>query len=285
MSDDVALVLEGGSYRSMFTAGVLDVLMERGVWGFSSVWGVSAGSLVGINYVSRQPGRAARINLAYRDDRRYLGLYQLASTGDIMSSSFLYRDIQDELDPFDFVAFNGSATSMYAIASDVVFGTPAYIEITELPEKTDYLRASASMPLFSRIVEVDGRRLLDGGTCDSVPAAEALARGADRAVVVLTRERGFQKDALTGATQALVRRTYADYPSYMERVLDRPRRYNEQRRELRRLEGQGKILAVCPDKPVTVGTSRHGGADLLDLYVQGRTVGARMVARVAEYLG
>jgi predicted patatin/cPLA2 family phospholipase len=279
-----ALVLEGGGFRGVFTSGVLDVLMERGVWDFGSVWGVSAGALIGVNYVSRQIGRSCRVNLAFRDDRRYMSLFQLASSGNIMSTTFLYDDIQNELDPFDNETFNNSSMSMYAVLSDVVFGRPEYALIDSLPEKIDYVRASASMPVVSKIVEIDGRRFLDGGTTDSVPAEHALECGADRAVVVLTRERGYVKPRVSPSATAMIRRTYADYPVYRDALLTRPRRYNDQRKRLWELERQGRIFVICPSKPVEVSDVEHNGSKLLDLYIQGRHAAQESLAGLETFL-
>lgn len=283
MIQHTALVLEGGGFRSLFTSGVLDVLMERGIYGFDSVWGVSAGALTGASYVSRQTGRSARINLAYRDDRRYMSPFQLATTGNIMSTTFLYETVQNELDPFDYETFNRSATSLYAVLSDVVFGQPAYVRIDSLPEQTAYLRASASLPLVSQVVEIDGRRFLDGGTCDSVPVERALDEpGVDRAVVVLTQERPYKKGPM--GLEAAARRLYSDFPYYLEALLDRHERYNAQRERIWELESSGKILVIAPERPVEVGNMEHDGAKLLDLYQQGRQATARALEPLARFL-
>ena len=284
MKPNSALVLEGGGFRGVFSAGVLDVLMERGVGGFTSVWGVSAGALVGSNFVSRQIGRSIRINLAFRDDRRYMSPYQLATTGNIMSPTFLYADVQNELDPFDFDAFNASATRLYAVLSDVTFGRPHYVEIDRLPEKTDYLRASASLPVVSQIVELDGGCYLDGGTCDSVPLERALQEpDADRALVVLTRERGFEKkpSPLTPAANRL----YGDYPYFLDAFESRPERYNAQRDYIWEMERRGTAFVIAPEKPVEVANMEHDGSRLIDLYIQGRTAASRRFAELAEFLG
>lgn len=283
MIQHTALVLEGGGFRSLFTSGVLDILMERGIYGFASVWGVSAGALTGASYVSRQIGRSARINLAYRDDRRYMSPFQLATTGNIMSTTFLYETVQNELDPFDYETFNRSATSLYAVLSDVVFGQPAYVRIDSLPEQTAYLRASASLPLVSQVVEIDGRRFLDGGTCDSVPVERALDEpGVDRAVVVLTQERPYKKGPM--GLEAAARRLYGDFPYYLEALLDRHERYNAQRKRIWELESSGKILVIAPERPVEVGNMEHDGAKLLDLYQQGRQATARALEPLVRFL-
>ena len=278
-----ALVLEGGGFRGVFTSGVLDVFMERGIWGFSDVWGVSAGALVGSSFVSRQPGRSLRVNLAYRDDRRYMSAYQLATTGNIMSPTFLYADVQDELDPFDYETFNASATRMWVVVSDVVFGTPAYVPVDSLPQQTDYLRASASLPLVSQMVELGGHRYLDGGTTDSVPVERALEQeGTDRAVVVLTQHREFVKQPMSMMQAAA--RMYGDYPLYLEAIRNRHERYNAQRERIWELERAGKIVVIAPEKPVEVANKEENGAKLLDLYVEGRRCAERALVNVAELM-
>ncbi len=284
MLSTTALVLEGGGFRGVFTAGVLDVLMERGVYDFSSVWGVSAGALIGASFVSRQIGRSIRINLAYCDDKRYMSAYQLATTGNIMSTTFLYDDVQNELDPFDYGTFNASPVRMYAVASDVVFGRPAYVPVDRLPDKTDYLRASASLPVVSRIVEVDGHRLLDGGTTDSVPLERALQEpDADRALVVLTRERAYRKSPTPLLPAA--KRLYADYPYYLEAFATRPERYNAQRDYIWDMERAGAAFVIAPDRPVEVANMEHNGARILDLYIQGRRAAEASFDRLVEFLG
>ena len=130
---DNALVLEGGGFRGMFTAGVLDVLMENGVYNFSSAWGVSAGAIAASSFKSRQIGRSMRIMLAFRDDRRFMSLWSFATTGDIAGSEFLYDEVQNRLDPIDLDAFAKNPLRMYAVATDVVFGTPAYLPCMNMP--------------------------------------------------------------------------------------------------------------------------------------------------------
>lgn len=279
-----ALVLEGGGFRGAFTAGVLDVLMEQGIWGFTSVWGVSAGALIGSSYVSRQVGRAIRINLAFRDDKRYMSPYQLATTGNIMSATFLYSDVQNDLDPFDYQTFNQSPLRMYAVLSDVAFGTAHYELIDRLPEKTDYLRASASLPVVSQIVEIDGGRYLDGGTCDSVPLERALQEpDTGRALVVLTRQRGYLKKPTPLLPAA--KRLYKDYPYYLDAIVSRPERYNAQRDYIWQMEAQGTAFVIAPAKPVEVAQMEHDGARILDLYMQGRRTAFEQLGGIRAFMG
>lgn len=283
MRNDIGLVLEGGGFRGMFTAGVLDVFMERGLAGFESVWGVSAGALMATSYLSGQLGRSCRINLAFRDDKRYMSTYQLAKTGNIVGTTFLYNEVQNDIDPFDYDAFNANPTRLFATVSDVTFGTPDYIEITSLPEKMDYVRASASLPVVSRMVKVDGRLLLDGGTTDSVPLERALREpGCSRAVVVLTQERAYRK----GQTSLMpaARKLYEDFPYYLQAIESRPERYNAQRDYIWEQEQAGNAFILAPERPVSVANMEHDGAKLLDLYLQGRSVAAQQWDALQTFL-
>jgi predicted patatin/cPLA2 family phospholipase len=274
-----ALVLEGGGYRGVFTAGVLDVLMEHGLYDFEIVWGVSAGALNATSFVSRQLGRTIRIMLSFRDDRRLMSFFSLATTGNIAGGDFLYHTVQEELDPCDVDTFNSNPMRMFAVASDVVFGTPRYFEIESLPADVEKIRASSSLPLVSTAVEVDGHRYLDGGTTDSVPVEAALGMGslsgledyeaADRAVVVLTRQRDYVKNKQLERLARMSRR-YAEYPLYLDALGTRARRYMEQREHIWKLEQEGRVLVLAPDDPIKMSTTEHEGWPMLELYLKGR---------------
>lgn len=291
-----ALVLEGGGFRGMFTAGVLDVLQERGVYGFSGIWGVSAGAVNASNFRSRQIGRTMRDILAFRDDRRFMSLWSLATTGDMAGVDFMYDEVQNRLDPCDTDAFNASETPMWAVVSDVTFGTPAYLPVRRYPEDIDRVRASASLPTVSRIVELDGHRYLDGGTTDSIPYAAALGLpgapevegrpAAERALVVLTQDRGFVREqAGSGEQIALRSHRYDRYPYYLEALRTRAERYNAQRERLWELEDAGTCLVIAPEEPVRVGSSTRDGESLLALYVAGRRQALERIAEIEAFLG
>lgn len=291
-----ALVLEGGGFRGMFTAGVLDVLQERGAYGFSGIWGVSAGAVNASNFRSRQIGRTMRDILAFRDDRRFMSLWSLATTGDMAGVDFMYDEVQNRLDPCDTDAFNASKTPMWAVVSDVTFGTPAYLPVRRYPEDIDRVRASASLPTVSRIVELDGHRYLDGGTTDSIPYAAALGLpgapevegrpAAERALVVLTQDRGFVREqAGSGEQIALRSHRYDRYPYYLEALRTRAERYNAQRERLWELEDAGTCLVIAPEEPVRVGSSTRDGESLLALYVAGRRQALERIAEIEAFLG
>ena len=248
-----ALVLEGGGFRGMFTAGVLDVLQERGVYGFSGIWGVSAGAVNASNFRSRQIGRTMRDILAFRDDKRFMSLWSFATTGDMAGADFMYDEVQNHLDPCDVAAFQRQRDPDVGrrLRRDVRHvGLPARDALSRGPER---VRASASLPTVSRLVEIDGHRYLDGGTTDSIPYAVALGLpgapevagrpAAERALVVLTQDRGFVREqAGSGEQIALRSHRYDRYPYYLEALRTRAERYNAQRERLWELEAAGSCL-------------------------------------------
>lgn len=288
-----ALVLEGGGFRGIFTAGVLDVLQENSIYGFDSVWGVSAGSIAATSYKSRQIGRSMRVILAFRDDKRFMSLWSFARTGNIAGADFLYDEVQNKLDPCDNETFNANPLRMYAVATDSTFGTAAYLPCEHFPEDVIKVRASASLPMVSNKVEIAGHRYLDGGTADSFPFAVALGLEgspkveghipARKALVVLTRERTFVK---TDATERMYLRShrYDGYPYYTDALASRAKRYNAERERLFALEEEGRVLVVLPPKPVEVGNTGASGAALLDLYLQGRTAATERLDDIRAFL-
>lgn len=278
----VAIVLEGGSFRCQFTAGVLDVFMENGVE-VSACYGVSAGALSGLNYKSRQIGRANRVNLAFCNDSRYMGAKSFATSGSVVGYDFLLNDIQDRLDPFDNDAFEKNPMSLYAVATDVVFGTPAYLPVENAVLDVDALRATTSLPLMTQPVEMGDAIYLDGGVADSVPVEHALEdAGFDRAIVVLTQDRTYKKGPYEFLAAAHAR--YAAYPYLLEALENRHERYNEQREHIWEYERQGRALVIAPPQPVEVGHIEHDPAKLLALYIQGRQEGKRRLDEVRAFI-
>ena len=290
-----ALVLEGGGFRGMFTAGVLDVLMEHGVYDFDTMWGVSAGALNAVSFKSRQIGRTMRIMLAFRDDRRFMSIWSLATTGNLAGGDFMYHEVEDELDPNDDVTFNENPLRFFAVASDITFGTPAYNECAQFPRDVAFAQASASMPLVSRTMEVDGHRYLDGGTTDSIPFEVALGRegtpvpegvpAARRALVVITQDRSYRK---SGRNEQLVVRSrrYDGFPYYLEALSSRAGRYNAKRERLFALEQEPEspVLVLGPDKPVEVATNERDGGRLLALYLEGRRMAEGRLDEIRAFL-
>lgn len=278
----VALVLEGGSFRGQFTAGVLDVFLEHGIE-VAACYGVSAGTLNGLSFKSRQIGRANRVNLAFCNDSRYIGAKNLAATGSIVGYDFMLNDVQDRLDPFDNDAYLANPMPLFATVTDILFGTADYLEVKDAALDVDCVRASTSLPLVTQPVEIDGHLYLDGGVADSVPVEHVLEdAGFDRAIVVLTQDRAFKKGPYEFLAAA--KTVYSNYPYLVEALADRHERYNEQREHIWAYENEGRALVLAPGKPVEVGHVEHDAAKLLDLYIQGRQAAEARLDEVRAFI-
>lgn len=277
------LILEGGAMRGMFTAGVTDVMMEHGVT-FDGAVGVSAGAVFGCNYKSHQPGRAYRYNLAYCNDRRYASVRNLLRTGNLYDEQFCYHDIPERLDPFDAETFRASPMAFYAVCTDVRTGAPVYHKCeTGDAKDLKWLQASASMPLASRIVKVDGYSLLDGGVADSIPVHFFESIGYERNVIILTQPKGFvkKKNKLLPAMRAALVR----YPAFLDAVADRHVRYNETLEYISMLEESGKALVIRPPIPLEIGAMERDPAQLRRVYETGRAVAEKRLPEIEGFLG
>ena len=278
---NTGLVLEGGAMRGLFTAGVIDVLMENGVE-FPAFVGVSAGAAFGCNYKSRQIGRALRYNKRFCRDPRYCSFRSLFKTGDVFGAQFCYHEVPNTLDPFDGKAFNENPMAFYLVASDVETGKPFYKRLDRADDTAyEWIRASASMPIVSRVVELDGKKFLDGGVTDSIPLA-FMERQYDRNVVVLTRPRDYQKQPASKLW--LYRLTLRKYPNMLRAVRERHLMYNEQRAHVFAQEKAGKAFVICPDKPLEVGRMEHDPEQLQKAYDTGRQTALRQLGALKRFM-
>ena len=275
------LVLEGGAMRGLFSAGVLDFLADQGIF-CERVIGVSAGALCGYNYVAGSTGHAAYVNMRFCDDGRYLSLKSYVATGNVYGREFAFDEVPNKLVPFDYQAFNDSPMKLVAVSSNLDTGEADYHEFSDAQGDLPYLIASSSMPAVSEIVEVDGKRLLDGGTCDSVPIVYSMLTGARKHIVVLTQAADYVKEP--NKLMALMRQIYGDYPYYLDRLQNRHFEYNRIYRAAVRLHEEGRIFVIRPQKPVEVGNLENDVDKLLDLYEQGLAEAARQWPALQAYL-
>ncbi len=275
------LVLEGGAMRGQFTAGVLDCFMDKKLF-CELVVGVSAGALCGYNYVAGEDGRTCYINAKYCDDWRYLSLKSFVRTGNACGRAFAFDEIPNRLEPFDYASFDASPMRLVAVSSNLVTGEADYHEVAHSVADLPYLIASSSMPLVSQTVDVDGKLLLDGGTCDSVPILYSWLTGARKHIVVLTQAADYEKGP--NKLMALLRQRYADYPRYLDRLHYRHYEYNRLYRALPRLHDEGRLFLIRPPEPVTVGSMEKDPGKLLALYEQGYAEAARLWPALEAYL-
>lgn len=283
MPQSAALLLEGGSLRGLYTSGALDILMENGLY-FPAVAGVSAGALNAVNYVARQPGRAASINLRYRHDPRYFGPRAAFNGGSLFGLNFMLRDLPQEV-PFDNDTFYHGGQRMIAVATCVQTGKPAYFE----KGKTDFdfldaVRASASLPLVSVPVHLGRFTYLDGGCSCPIPLHWAQAEGFAKTVIITTRQKGFRKTLPGQRMVNLYDDFYGDRPLFLEAMLTQEVRYNALMDEIDALEESGRIFVLRPVDPVDIGRFEKSTEKLLDLYNRGRREMRDRLPDLVQYL-
>ena len=276
------LVLEGGGMRGLFTAGVIDVMMEQGIR-FDGIVGVSAGATFGCNYKSHQVGRVLRYNVRFKDDPRYMGLRSLLRTGDLVGAEFSYHTMPRELDVFDAGTFNSDPTEFHVVCTDVGTGEPVYHRIDVADEEAfDWIRASASMPLVSRPVSLEGRLLLDGGISDSIPLRYFQGQGFLRNVVILTQPKGFfkRKTKLMPLFHLFMRR----YPAIVRAMSRRHLMYNDELSYLAEQEQQGDILLIYPQDALPIGRTEQDEAKMRRIYAMGRQKAEEMLPQIQDFL-
>ncbi|MBQ8822124.1 MAG: patatin family protein [Lachnospiraceae bacterium] len=276
------LIMEGGAMRGLFTAGVIDVFMEQGIT-FDGGIGVSAGATFGSNYKSRQPGRVLRYNLKFCQDPRYGTFRSLLKSGDLFETKFCYYDMPYELDKVDSAAFDSNPMEFYVVATDVNTGKAVYRRLDKIDDTAmDWFRASASMPMVSKIVEVEGLQLLDGGIADSVPVKYFESIGYDRNVVILTQPKGYQKTE--NKLLPLMKLSLRKYPKVLEAIKNRHLVYNETSAYIEEQEKAGKLLVIRPKEKLPIGRMSHDKGELQQVYDLGREAGNAYAEQVKRFL-
>ncbi|MCH5303640.1 MAG: patatin family protein [Ruminococcus sp.] len=279
-----ALILEGGALRSFFTCGVLDVFMENDIY-FPCVCGVSAGSLCGINYLSKQIGRTAKVNLDFVNDKRYISLKSLVKDKMIFNFDFLFGEISHELVPLDYDAFyNNKEQDFYAFTTDCETGKMHVFEKESCTAFLNACRASSSIPILSKEVEVEGKNYLDGGVANPIPYQWVMENGYEKIVLVLTRDITYRKKSQSGLMKMIYRRKYKNHPGFLEAVNNIPEHYNELAENIVKLENEGKLFVIRPQEPVTVKRIDHDKEKLKALYKTGREIGEKSINAMMEYI-
>ena len=283
MNRKTGLVMEGGAMRGIFTAGVLDVLMEHGITNFDGAIGISAGACFGINYKSGQHGRTIRYNLRFVKDWRYRSIRSLIRTGDLYGVDFCYYRLPGELDRFDTEAYMKNPMDFYVGCTDLNTGLPVFRKIkTGLGEDLEWLRASASMPLVSKPVKIREWTLLDGGISDAVPLAFMEKKGYTRNVVILTQPIEYRKKPQSH--MGAVRRLLSDYPAVVHAIETRYRRYNREIAYIRKREQDGDVFVIRPPKPLSISSTEHDPMELIRVYETGRETMSAEIDRLREFL-
>ena len=276
------LILEGGAMRGMFTSGVLDVFLENGIE-FDGAIGVSAGATFGCNLKSRQIGRAIRYNKRFAHDWRYCSLRSLIFTGDMYGARFCYDTLPNKLDVFDRKAYQENPMEFYCVASDCKTGLPVYKKLTTCDDhELTWMRASASMPLVSRVVDIDGYKLLDGGMTDSIPLKYFESLGYYRNVVILTQPREYKKSP--ASLMWLIKLMLHKYPKLVQAMAHRHTVYNEQTADVFSKADQGQVFVICPKEPLGISRTENNPNELQRVYDLGRTTAQALLPKLKDFL-
>lgn len=275
-----ALVLEGGAMRGLFTAGVLDVFLDEHIQVDGMVT-VSAGALFGVNFPSQQRGRVLRYNLKYLNDKRYMGLHSLLTTGNVVNRDFAFYELPFTLDPFDQNQFAQSNIDFWVTLTKVETGEAEYIKINDAFAQMEALRATSAMPMVSKMVEVDGQRYLDGGIADSIPLQKTLALGYDKIILVLTRPLDYRKKP---SSTFLFKLLYRKFPKLCERWANRYAEYNQAVERVIELEKQGKIFVIRPSVDLQISRLEKDPTKVQAMYDLGIADAKKHIQALKDYL-
>ena len=277
----VGLVLEGGGMRALFTAGVLDALLDIKELDIDGIVGVSAGALFGVNYVSGQKERAIRYNKKYARDKRYMGFYSWITTGNAVNEEFAFYEIPFKLDVFDQEKFKQSKIDFYVVMTNVESGKPEYVLIKDVFKQMEYLRATSALPFASKIIEINGKKYLDGGISDSIPIDYCEDLGYDKIILVLTRPKNTHKEDKLNFLYKLV---YRKYPNLLERLINMGKDYEVVLKKIEDLENKKKIFVIRPPKVLKIGRLEKNEDKIQNVYDIGLNTGIKEKENLLKYL-
>ena len=273
ITEKSGLILEGGGMRGIFTIGVLDNFMDRGIR-FPYIIGVSAGACNGLSYMSQQRGRAKYANVDLLKEYNYIGLKYLLTKGNIMDFDLLFHKFPEEISPYDYDKLAGSPERYEMVTTSCLTGRPCYFEEKKNPKRViEIVKASSSLPFVCPIAYVDGEPMLDGGISDSIPLERAMSLGYDNNLVVLTRNRGYRKPQKATKVPFFF---YCKYPNVKDAIRSRNTMYNKQMELVERMENEGRVGVLRPVKPVEVGRIERDIDKLLALYQEGYDLAAQI---------
>ena len=264
------IVCEGGGMRGTFTAGVLQAFMDKGFMADELI-GVSAGASNGVSYISGQKERGYRTNVGYAGDKRYVSKRNYLKTGSLFGMDFIFGEIPEKLDPFDYKAFHASPCDFFAGATNVETGKIEYFGKDEIQPGLTALKASCSLPVFSKIIDYKGKKYLDGGTACPIPVEKAIETGCEKMIIILTQARGYKKEP-QGFRFAYARK-YKQYPQLVKAMDKRHTVYNETLARIEYLERSGKAIVIAPIYSLSVDRFGKDRNALIDAYKLGTACG------------
>lgn len=277
------LVLEGGGFRGIFTAGVLDFFLEKDLM-FDNCVAVSAGSGIGASYAAKQYKRGFNAIADHINKREYASFYNLITTGDFFHSDYIYNRIVNELTPFDNELFMKNPMKFQAVLTNVETGEAEYPQIKDGIKEVDYIRASSSLPFLAKIVKINNSLYLDGGIVDAIPIKKSIENGNKKNVIVLTREKGYRKKNSSFIGLFLTKLWYKKYPNLIKAMEIRTKKYNDTLDFIEKEEEKGNIFVIRPEKALTLGRIEKNREKLEETYKKGYIVAEKIYQELLEYL-
>lgn len=260
------LVLEGGGMKGLYSSGVLDFFLDKGLT-FSSCYGVSAGACSLCSFLSKQRGRAYHTNVDYLEDKNYCSLYSLLKTGDLFGADMCYHQIPEKLNPYDYETFEKYQGKFYSVVTNIETGCPEYIPIKDMHTDIEAVRASASLPLVSRNVKIGNKLYLDGGISDAIPLRKSMEDGNGKNVVIMTKEAGYRRQP--SGMLSLIKMRYRRYPKVYELMKNRHNAYNSTLDFLEEEVKKGTVFLIQPKVKSDVGRIEKDKDKLEALYEEG----------------
>ena len=240
-----SLILEGGTLRPIFSAGVMDALLDNNIT-FPYCIGVSAGITNGISYISQQRGRNLEVVTKYRNDKRYLGYRNFLKCKSLFGLDFVFDEIPNKLIPFDMDTYKKYPGKVLVGVTSAKTGKTEYLDGKNLDDKATMLRATCALPIFFPVIKLNGNEYYDGGICDPIPIKKAIEDGNDKHLIILTQPKGYKKE-LSKKNVLVAKLLNNKYPNLKDALLNRHDSYNETVRFCEELEKQGKALILRPE--------------------------------------
>lgn len=276
---NVGLVLEGGGMRGLYTCGVLEYFMEKDLY-FNYIIGVSAGACNAVSYISKQKGRNKKVNIEFCSDSRYMGFKNLITKKSFFGMDFIFDEIPNKLVSFDFDEFERSKCKFLIGVTDCKTGKPFYLDKSDIDEKFNALRATASLPLISPIVKFKGHEFLDGGISDSIPIRKSISDGNEKNVIVLTRNKDYRKEPMKH--DRIIKYKYKKYPELVKTILNRYSMYNETLDYIKKLENEGKVVVIRPSQELSVDRLERNPQKLESLFQNGYSDAKNCYEKIME---
>lgn len=279
----VGMVLEGGSLRGLYSVGVLDVLMENNIE-VDGIVGVSAGALFGVNYFSKQKGRAIRYNKKYCNDKRYISIRSLILTGNVVNKNFAFYKVTKELDPFDNETYIKNKKDYYVAMTNVKTGQAEYVKIESPIEQLEELRATSAMPLASKMIKINGNKYLDGGITDSIPIDKCISLGYKKIIAVLTQPLDYRKRPLNKKKERIVKWKFRKYPKLIAAMLSRYEKYNATLERIIDLENKQEIFVIRPSQKIDINILERNPDKMQEVYDLGVNDCKKIVNDLKKFL-